>query len=52
VIRSATSKKYVTYNPDAVNSLQVTVSITNTAPGTITLTIPRSLVGNPRTVRR
>jgi hypothetical protein len=47
VIRSATSKKYVTYNPDAVNSLQVTVNISNTAPGTITLTIPRSLVGNP-----
>jgi hypothetical protein len=47
LIRSATSKKYVTYNPDAVNSLQVTVNISNTAPGTITLTIPRSLVGNP-----
>ena len=47
VIRSSTSKKYITYNPDAVNSLQVTVNISNTAPGTITLTIPRSLVGNP-----
>jgi hypothetical protein len=47
VIRSATSKKYITYNPDAVNSVQVTVNISNTAPGTITLTIPRSLVGNP-----
>jgi hypothetical protein len=47
VIRSSTSKKYITYNPDAVNSLQVTASITNTAPGTITLTIPKSLVGNP-----
>jgi hypothetical protein len=47
VIRSATSKKYITYNPDAVNSLQVTATISNTAPGTITLTIPRSLVGNP-----
>ena len=47
VIRSALSKKFITYNPDAVNSLQVTVATTNTAPGTITLTIPRSLVGNP-----
>jgi hypothetical protein len=47
VVRSATSKKYITYNPDAQNSLQVMVNITNTAPGTITLTIPKSLVGNP-----
>jgi hypothetical protein len=47
VIRSATSKKYITYNPDAQNSLQVTATINNTAPGTITLTIPKSLVGNP-----
>ena len=47
VIRSSTSKKYITYNPDAVNSLQVTTAISNTAPGTITLTIPKSLVGNP-----
>lgn len=47
VVRSATSKKFITYNPDLVNSLQVTVSISNTAPGTITLTIPRNLVGSP-----
>jgi hypothetical protein len=47
VIRSATSKKYITYNPDAVNSTSVVVTITNTAPGTITLSIPKSLVGNP-----
>ncbi len=47
VIRSALSKKFITYNPDAVNSLQVTATSSNTAPGTITLTIPRSLVGNP-----
>jgi hypothetical protein len=47
VIRSALSKKYITYNPDVQNSLQVTATITNTAPGTITLTIPKSLVGNP-----
>ncbi len=47
VIRSSTSKKYITYTPDAVNSLSVATSISNTAPGTITLTIPKSLVGNP-----
>jgi hypothetical protein len=47
VIRSALSKKYITYNPDVQNSLQVTATITNTAPGTITLTIPKSLIGNP-----
>lgn len=47
VIRSSTSKKYITYNPNVVNSMSVMVSITNTAPGTITLTIPKSLVGNP-----
>ena len=46
VIRSALSKS-ITYNPDVQNSLQVTATITNTAPGTITLTIPKSLVGNP-----
>lgn len=47
VIRSATSKKYITYNPDVQKSAQVGVTITNSAPGTITLTIPRSLAGNP-----
>ena len=47
VVRSATSKKFITYNPDAQDSLQVTVTITNTAPGTITMSIPKSLVGNP-----
>lgn len=47
VVRSATSKKFITYNPDAVDSTQVGVATSNTAPGTITLTIPRNLVGNP-----
>src|SRR4029078_5954859 len=46
-INSATSKKYITYDPDLVNSLSVQGSITNTAPGTITMTIPRALVGSP-----
>jgi hypothetical protein len=45
-INSATSKKYITYNPDAINSLSVQGQI-NAAAGTITMTIPRSLVGNP-----
>ncbi len=47
VVRSATSKKFITYNPDLVDSASVTVNISNTAPGTITLTIPRNLVGSP-----
>jgi hypothetical protein len=47
VVRSATSKKFITYNPDIVDSASVTVNLSNTAPGTITLTIPRNLVGNP-----
>ncbi|HEV2904803.1 MAG TPA: hypothetical protein VGW32_07135, partial [Pyrinomonadaceae bacterium] len=47
VVRSATSKKFITYNPDLLTSAQVTVNTSNTAPGTITLTIPKSLVGNP-----
>jgi len=47
VVRSATSKKFITYNPDLVDSASVTVNISNTAPGTITLTIPRNLVGGP-----
>jgi hypothetical protein len=42
-----TSKKFITYNPDPVASLQVTGDLGVTAPGTITLRVPRSLVGNP-----
>jgi len=47
VIRSSTSKKFITYNPVLQDSLQATVAITNGAPGTITITIPRNLVGTP-----
>jgi len=47
VIRSSTSKKFITYNPVLQDSLQATVAITNGAPGTITITIPRDLVGTP-----
>lgn len=46
-INSSTSKKYITYNPDAVNSLSVQGSVSNASPGTITMKIPRSLLGNP-----
>ena len=47
VIRSATSKKLITYNPDLTASQQVRGQIVAGTPGTITLTIPRSLIGNP-----
>src|SRR5207237_5503122 len=46
-INSSTSKKYITYNPDLTNSLSVQGSYTATAPGTITMKIPKSLLGNP-----
>ena len=45
-INTPTAKKYITYNPDAVNSLSVQGSVTNTVPGTITMKIPRTLLGN------
>jgi hypothetical protein len=47
LIRSATSKKFITYNPDAASSLSVQGQVTNTAPGTITLKVPRGLMGSP-----
>src|SRR5437870_10588579 len=46
-INSSTSKKYITYNPNAVNSTSVQGSINNTNPGTITMKIPKSLIGSP-----
>src|ERR1041385_612135 len=46
-INSSTSKKYITYNPDATASLSVQGSINAAAPGTITMKIPKSLLGNP-----
>jgi hypothetical protein len=46
-INSTTSKKYITYNPDAANSLSVQGSYTATAPGTVTMKIPKGLLGNP-----
>jgi hypothetical protein len=47
LIRSGTSKKFITYNPDLTQSVQIQGQITNTSPGKITFRIPRALVGNP-----
>lgn len=47
VIRSATSKKFIVYNPVLTASAQVDAVITPGTPGTVTLTIPRSVVGSP-----
>jgi len=47
MIRSATSKKYITYNPDLLKSQQVRGEMSRTAPGSITLRVPRSLAGSP-----
>jgi hypothetical protein len=49
MIRSATSKKFVTYNPDLLKSQQVTGQLQNTAPGTITIRVPKIVVGSPAT---
>src|SRR2546423_5948659 len=46
-IDSTTSKKYITYNPDATALLAVQGSINAAAPGTITMKVPKSLLGNP-----
>src|SRR5256714_2500027 len=46
-INSSTSKKYITYNPDATAWLSVQGSINAAAPGTITMKIPKGLLGNP-----
>jgi hypothetical protein len=42
-----TSKKFITYNPDPVASLQVTGDLGVTTPGAITLRVPRAAIGNP-----
>ena len=47
IIKSATSKKFITYNPDIASSIAVQGQITNTSPGTITMRVPRGLLGNP-----
>lgn len=47
MIRSATSKKFITYNPDLVKSQQVRGAMTAAAPGQITIRVPKSVVGNP-----
>jgi hypothetical protein len=48
LIRSGTSKKFITYNADPVGSLSVQGQLNSAAPGTITLKVPRSLIGNPQ----
>jgi hypothetical protein len=47
MIRSATSKKFITYNPDLVKSQQVQGQMTQSAPGVITIRIPKNQVGSP-----
>jgi hypothetical protein len=47
MIRSATSKKFITYNPDLIRSQQVRGQMQATAPGSITIRVPKSLVGTP-----
>ena len=47
VISSGTSKKFITYNPDLVKSQQVKGTFSAAAPGTITITVPKTVVGAP-----
>ncbi|HKO63529.1 MAG TPA: hypothetical protein VJV03_20360, partial [Pyrinomonadaceae bacterium] len=47
MIRSATSKKFITYNPELVKSQQVQGQMTAAAPGVITIRIPKNQVGSP-----
>lgn len=42
-----TSKKFITYNPDLVASLQVTGDLGGAEPGVLTLRVPRNAVGSP-----
>ena len=44
---SSTSKKYVTYHPDPVGSLQLEGEIVPGTPGTIRIRVPRGLLGGP-----
>ena len=46
-INSATSKKYVTYDPDLVNSFQVQGQCYQHRAGTITMKLPKTLFGSP-----
>ena len=47
MIRSATSKKFITYNPELVKSQQVQGQMTAAAPGVITIRIPKNQLGSP-----
>jgi hypothetical protein len=44
---SSTSKKFVTYHPDPVGSLQLEGEIVPGTPGTIRIRVPRGLLGGP-----
>ncbi|MBT8132563.1 MAG: thrombospondin type 3 repeat-containing protein, partial [Gammaproteobacteria bacterium] len=46
VVTSGTSTKYMTYNPNAIDSASVVGSI-DMAAGMITMSVPRELVGSP-----
>lgn len=43
----STGPKFITYRPSLLNSAQVEGSIDASSPGTLTLRVPRALVGNP-----
>ena len=47
MIRSATSKKFITYSPDLVKSQQVKGEMTQTAPGRVRVRVPKTQVGSP-----
>ncbi len=47
LIRSGTSKKFITYNPDLTKSVQIKGQFNPLTPGKITFQVPRSLIGNP-----
>lgn len=47
MIRSATSKKFITYNPDLIKSQQVKGQLQGSAPGSITIRVPKAVVGTP-----
>jgi hypothetical protein len=47
LIRSGTSKKFITYNPDLTKAVQIQGQLSKTTPGRITFQIPRTLIGNP-----
>jgi hypothetical protein len=47
MIRSATSKKFITYNPDLQKSQQVRGQMAQGSPGLVTIRVPKAVVGSP-----